>query len=308
MRIEQLEYFVQTASASSLNKAGEQLHITQQSLNAALKKLEEELGTTLLDRDYSGIQLNEQGKIALPYMEEILQLVHDMKTALNSTQKKKVPVHLKGSLTIHTTMAPNHALLPRAIQEIMEQNENISFKLLEKDKEEIFNEVMQNLPVLGIVSHIPEYEDMPDDILDGDFYLQKVAFAKVYAVVGQSHPLAQQKSVTIRTILKYPLGIVQSDSHPISVQKILEEKGTPNIQLITNSLQTYRRTIDSGQIIGFNPYMNFKNSLNARQGVVYLPIRDFPQIEVYLITNKAYYDENNDLIDALSLQISKIVG
>lgn len=54
MRTEQLEYLLETAQSSSISKAGEKLHITQQSLNAALKRLEVELGATLLERNYAG--------------------------------------------------------------------------------------------------------------------------------------------------------------------------------------------------------------------------------------------------------------
>ena len=77
MRIEQLEYLMETSRATSLSKAGEKLHITQQSLNAALKKLEEELGATLLNRDFSGIRLTEQGRIAVQYAEKILEQVEN---------------------------------------------------------------------------------------------------------------------------------------------------------------------------------------------------------------------------------------
>lgn len=308
MRIEQLEYLVQTANSSSLNKAGEKLHITQQSLNAAIKKLEEELGTNLLDRDYSGIKLNEQGKLALPYMEKILQLVDEMKSVLNSAHPQKISVQLKGNLVIHTTMAANHALIPQAMQHIMEQYEKVSFVLLEKSKEEILQEIDENLPAIGIISHIPEYEGDLKECFHTNIHVERIAVARIYAVVSQTHPLAHQKSVTIRTILKYPIGLTQTNSNPVSVQKILEEKGQPNIQLITNSIQTYRRTIDAGQIIGFNPYMNFRDSLGTRKGVVYLPIRDFPSVEIYLITNNTYFANKKDLITILSHEISEIIN
>ena len=138
MRIEQLEYFVETSRATSLSKAGERLHITQQSLNAALKKLEEELGATLLNRDFTGIQLTEQGKIALQYTEKILEQVENMKEALAISMQQTVaePV-LTGSLMIYSTSAANHALIPQAIQQIMNKQEQVSFVLLEKNKMEI---------------------------------------------------------------------------------------------------------------------------------------------------------------------------
>ena len=50
MRIEQLVYLIEAARLRSINKASENLYITQQSMNLSLKKLEDELGTKLLER------------------------------------------------------------------------------------------------------------------------------------------------------------------------------------------------------------------------------------------------------------------
>ena len=137
---------------------------------------------------------------------------------------------------------------------------------------------------------------------------QKIADAKVYAVVAHTHPLAQQKSVTISTLLKYPLGFFQPDYRPFALQKVLEKKGNPRIQLITSNTQTYQRTVDSGQIVGFNVRMNFRNSLGIRKGNSYLPIRDFPSVEIYWAANEEYYQAQKMLIDALAGQMKDILN
>ena len=309
MRIEQLEYFVETSRATSLSKAGERLHITQQSLNAALKKLEEELGVTLLNRDFSGIQLTEQGRIALQYTEKILEQVENMKEALAISMQRTVaePV-LTGSLMIYSTAAANHALIPEAIQQIMNGQEQVSFVLLEKNKTEILQEIKDKQPCLGIVSHIPEIENTLELLQGYGAVYQKIADAKIYAVVAHTHPLAQQKSVTIKTLLKYPIGFFQPDYRPFALQKVLESKGKPRVQLITSNTQTYQRTVDSGQIVGFNVRMNFRNSLGMRQGNSYLPIRDFPNVELYWAANEEYYQAQKLLIEALVEQMKEILS
>ncbi len=309
MRIEQLEYFVETSRATSLSKAGERLHITQQSLNATLKKLEEELGATLLNRDFTGIQLTEQGKIALQYTEKILEQVENMKEALAISMQQTVaePV-LTGSLMIYSTSAANHALIPQAIQQIMNKQEQVSFVLLEKNKMEILQEIENKTPCLGIVSHISGFEDTLELLQKYGAVYQKIADAKIYAVVAHTHPLAQQKSVTIRTLLRYPIVFFQPDNHPFALQRVLESKGKPHIQLITSSTQTYRHAVDSGQIVGFNARMNFRNSLVMRKGDSYLPVRDFPNIELYWAANEEYYQAQKLLIEALVEQMKEILS
>ncbi len=309
MRIEQLEYLMETSRATSLSKAGEKLHITQQSLNAALKKLEEELGATLLNRDFSGIRLTEQGRIAVQYAEKILEQVENMKEALAISMQQTIakPV-LTGNLIVYSTAAANHALIPEAIQQIMNKQENVSFVLLEKNKMEILQEVRSKNSCLGIISHISEVENTLELLQEYGAIYQKIADAKVYAVVAHTHPLAQQKSVTISTLLKYPLGFFQPDYRPFALQKVLEKKGNPRIQLITSNTQTYQRTVDSGQIVGFNVRMNFRNSLGIRKGNSYLPIRDFPSVEIYWAANEEYYQAQKMLIDALAGQMKDILN
>ena len=92
------------------------------------------------------------------------------------------------------------------------------------------------------------------------------------------------------------------------MQKVLESKGKPRVQLITSNTQTYQRTVDSGQIVGFNVRMNFRNSLGMRQGNSYLPIRDFPNVELYWAANEEYYQAQKLLIEALAKQMKEILS
>ena len=55
VRLDQLNYFVEVAKSGSINHAAQRLFATQQTVNAALKRLEKELGYTLLVRSASGV-------------------------------------------------------------------------------------------------------------------------------------------------------------------------------------------------------------------------------------------------------------
>ena len=103
MRTEQLEYLLETAQSSSISKAGEKLHITQQSLNAALKRLEVELGATLLERNYAGVKLTEQGKVAAKYAEEILKKLDEMKQAVTDYTENEGQDQLRDNLVLYAS-------------------------------------------------------------------------------------------------------------------------------------------------------------------------------------------------------------
>ena len=66
-----LEQFAAFAEYGTLSEAAEKLHLTQPSLSRSMKKLEEDLGVALFDRQKNHIALNENGK----YLYELSRLL-----------------------------------------------------------------------------------------------------------------------------------------------------------------------------------------------------------------------------------------
>lgn len=69
-----LEYLMTFLEEGSLLKASRKLSISQPSLTKAMQNLERELGLKIFDRTANRIQLNENGKKLIPYMEDILEM------------------------------------------------------------------------------------------------------------------------------------------------------------------------------------------------------------------------------------------
>ncbi len=111
MRIEQLYYFLTVAQSRSINQASEKLHLSQQALSGAIKSLEEELATTLLQRQYAGVVLTERGQAFVQVAKQMVQLLEDFKTGNASKQND-----LAGHVVIYAvpvvedfTGAPHHS-------------------------------------------------------------------------------------------------------------------------------------------------------------------------------------------------------
>lgn len=73
-----LEQLVAFAKYGTLSRAAEELHMTQPALSRSMKKIEEEFGIPLFDRDKSKIVLNETGKVAVKYAERVLEADREM--------------------------------------------------------------------------------------------------------------------------------------------------------------------------------------------------------------------------------------
>ena len=72
MNIKHLSYVVEICRCGSINKAAQNLYISQSSLSSSVKSLEEELHYQLFRRKNSGIELTEEGKLFLESAKKIL--------------------------------------------------------------------------------------------------------------------------------------------------------------------------------------------------------------------------------------------
>lgn len=77
-----LLYFWAVAKEGSLRKASEVLHVSQPSISAQLKQLEESLEAPLFTRTTRSLVLTDTGQTALEYAEEIFSLGRELLTAV----------------------------------------------------------------------------------------------------------------------------------------------------------------------------------------------------------------------------------
>ena len=94
MTLIQLHYLIVIAETNSLNKAAEQLYVSQPSLTSAIKELEKELGVTLLYRSGRGVTLTNDGVEFLLYAKQLYSQYEAVleKYGMGGVHKKKFGV------------------------------------------------------------------------------------------------------------------------------------------------------------------------------------------------------------------------
>ena len=78
-----LRYFWTIAKEGSLRKASESLHVSQPSISAQIKSLEQSLGEKLFRRDGRTLALTEMGRMVFGYAEEIFALGQELLAAVD---------------------------------------------------------------------------------------------------------------------------------------------------------------------------------------------------------------------------------
>jgi Transcriptional regulator len=86
MELRQIEYFEAVSRLLSYTKAAQELFITQPSITVSIRKLEEELGVKLIERNNKKLNLTEAGYIFLEHAKEILDKVKETTRIMEDIQ------------------------------------------------------------------------------------------------------------------------------------------------------------------------------------------------------------------------------
>lgn len=107
MTLQQLHYAITISEIGSMNKAAENLYISQPSLTSAIKDLEKEIGIQIFHRSGRGVSLTNDGVEFISYARQVYQqyeILHD-KYNNNGGIKKKfgVSAHYKRIVEVYQT-------------------------------------------------------------------------------------------------------------------------------------------------------------------------------------------------------------
>lgn len=162
MNFQQLEYALAVHRQKHFGRAAEQCNVTQATLSAMLKRLEEELNYLLFDRSTHPIKTTEDGFAFMALAEDILS----KKEALISL-KEKEDSELSGTLKLGIIPTVANALLPIVLRDFMNSNPKLELHIFEITTEEIVQQLQNNQIDLGILSTpLPEdYEHLEEIIL-----------------------------------------------------------------------------------------------------------------------------------------------
>src|SRR5690348_9841825 len=134
MNIQQLEYIVAVDSERHFVKAADKCFVTQPTLSMMIKKLEDELGTTIFDRTRQPVVPTETGKKIIEQAKSVLREANRLKMLV-----KDEHIELAGELRagIIPTLAPY--LLPLFMNSFLSRYPKVRLKISELTTDEIIN-------------------------------------------------------------------------------------------------------------------------------------------------------------------------
>lgn len=226
--LEQLEAFARTGTLSS---AAKELHITQPALTRSMKKIEEETGLVLFNREGRKISLNDGGMIAARYASRILDQEREMERELSIWDRSQRTVSIGSCAPM-----PLARIMP-ALQ-LQFPDKSIITEICDSD-ETLINHLKSGDMQVVILHERPETSGL---------FCQQYLHENICVFVKKDHPLAKRKSVTLKELSDYSILC----SRHIGFWLPLSRKVLPDSLLIQDSIDAMDELAESSSTPMFN--------------------------------------------------------
>ncbi|HZU73595.1 MAG TPA: LysR substrate-binding domain-containing protein [Acidimicrobiales bacterium] len=191
MELNQLRYFVAVAEERHFTRAAERLEVAQPSVSSQIRKLEEELGSTLFDRGRSGASLTQAGETLLPLARRVLSDLEDAEARLRELDSLQ-----HGRLSIGATPSLSTVLLPAALAEFHAAHPGVTLSLFEEGSGLLVQRLVTGEIELGLVILPQRHPGLSTTAL---------ATEELVVVAAPDHRLAGRRGLTVSELQGVPL-------------------------------------------------------------------------------------------------------
>lgn len=212
IHLEWYRIFLHTAQQGNFTKAAQALHITQPSVSYAIRQMEEELGVKLFHRLSKGVELTEEGRSLLAYVEPSFALLESGEqhlTSLKQLSEGELRVGASDSLI-------KHLLLPY-LNAYHQLHPNVRIRL-SNGKTPVLAERLKEGQLDCALVHVP----LQDDQLE----IRPIAKLQDCFVVGEAYRAYADEDLSAAELLTIPLLMLSPGSSTrIFVEQWFAAKG-----------------------------------------------------------------------------------
>lgn len=259
MNLKDLKYLVALADTGHFGKAAERTFVSQPTLSAQLKKLEEFLGVKLVERQPKNVQLTDVGKQVVQRARRMLEQGDEI-VALARTNTDPLSGRIR--LALIPTVGPY--LLPRVMQKIRKALPKLGLMLYEYQTEVLLKKLSDGVIDVGIVAVPTDHEGLAVRTLYEEAFM---------LAVPQQHPLADKATIKVQDLKGQALLLLE-DGHCLRDQA-LEFCSRVDVHEIEDfratSLETLRQMVVAGLGITLLPELAVESPFGGQRGLTTRP-------------------------------------
>jgi DNA-binding transcriptional LysR family regulator len=253
MNLDHLKTFQEVVRLGSFSEVAKKLAISQPAVSFQIQKLEQQLGTRLIDRTQRAIiTLTAAGKRLLLFAESVEmeygRLQHDL---------EQMREDVSGELLIAASTIPGEFLLPPWLARFKRIHPAVNIQVDISDSQAVINGVRDNAYQVGFCGMAPQGEELSSFKVAGD---------EIVLIVFPEHPFAQRSEISAGELEGEPLIFREETSGTQrSLERLLSRGGldlrnwVPNLTLGTT--QAVVSAVEDKAGIAFVSTLAIKKSL-----------------------------------------------
>jgi LysR family transcriptional regulator, hydrogen peroxide-inducible genes activator len=258
MNLRDLRYLVAVAEHKHFGRAADACFVSQPTLSTQIKKLEDELGVTLMERTNRQVMLTPVGERIVAQAQQVLREVNHM---VRIAEADKDPFGGDFRLGLIPTVAPY--LLPKILAPIKKAFPKLKIQLTE-GQTTVITRLLREGELDAVILALPVEEE---HLNQEHLYSEPFFFA-----ASKNHPKAGRKWVRLED-LDHEEVLLLEDGHCLRDQALAicsSRNATENTNFRATSIETLRQMVAANAGITLMPELAITNRSGA---VRYLPFK-----------------------------------
>jgi DNA-binding transcriptional LysR family regulator len=244
MELMQLQMLVAVAEEGSLQKAAARVYRTAPAVSIAISKLEDEVGTLLLDRSQGrAFHLTAAGEVLVDYARALISLRDEAIAAMEGIRNIE-----RGQLRIGANQSIGEYLLPQLTQSFQKLYPGVKLKVVIGYSDAVLSALKHWELDVALVAGHPQDEDLRGHLLMRD---------RLVVVISPRHHLADRDGIQIHQLAAESLIVLTATSELRDrVAATFQRCHTPmNVQVETGTLESIKKMAARDMGVGIVPRM-----------------------------------------------------
>ncbi len=290
MNIRDLKYVIEIAKERNFARAAENSFVSQPALSMQIKKLEDELGVQIFERDKKNFLITEVGKKIIEKAKIILQESEEIKSI---AQNSRDPFSGEFRVGAFPTLASY--FFPEILPKISKKFPKLKTLLVEEKTDDLIAKLKEGKIDAAFLA-MPISEENLDSI--------KIFEEPFLLAVPKNHELTKKQKVQTKDLKKKEVMLLE-DGHCLREQALeaCAMFGASEQSYKASSLETLRQMIAIGNGITFIPKIAIRDIDKKDQKISYLQITNAPSRKIGLYFRKT--SVKKELITQLTKAIKK---
>jgi len=198
MDLHRLRIFLAVYENRGFSEAARKVYLTQPTVSAHIRELEESIGAPLFDRLGREVEATELARVLFPYAKRLSDLAYEAEKTISLFASGE-----KGTLRLGGSTIPGQYILPRLIGAFKKTYPDVRIVLQIGDTSSVADQVLSGSIEMGMIGAVI---DLPGLVHKPCFH------DDIVLVVPSGHGLSHRKSIGLEEIRREPLVIREPGS------------------------------------------------------------------------------------------------